>query len=87
MSKKYVRKQLLLDPEDLFYVQQIIKSKPQYTSLSQFVRELLKEHIHDKSENQTNLLKSNTGFVKNGGFKTEKPEDLSQEIDKVVYEL
>jgi hypothetical protein len=48
MSTKLVCKQLLLDPQDLFYIEQIIKQKPKYTSLSQFVRELLKKEVLNK---------------------------------------
>lgn len=51
MSTKLVRKQLLLDPQDLLYVDEIIKKEEKYTSFSQFVRELLKEKIQKKSNN------------------------------------
>jgi len=52
MPTKLVRKQLLLDPQDLFCVEQIIKNQPKYTSLSQFVRELLKQKIQEKENQQ-----------------------------------
>jgi hypothetical protein len=54
MPSKLVRKQLLLDPEDLFYVEQIIKKQSKYTSLSQYVRELLKKQIQENSQPKSN---------------------------------
>ena len=82
MTTKFVRKQLLLDPEDLYYVDQIIKNKAEYTSFSQYVRELLKKQIKqkskDKNESLSNPVGDSTptkksrllakkGFIKSGG--------------------
>jgi Arc/MetJ-type ribon-helix-helix transcriptional regulator len=51
-KSKLVRKQLLLDEEDLIYIDQIISEKGEYTSLSQLVRELLKQQIQKKSKSK-----------------------------------
>jgi len=68
VSTKLVRKQLLLDPTDLLLVEQIIKNQPEYTSLSLFVREILKEQIQIKPKKKHKRLEL---LAKKGSVKTD----------------
>jgi hypothetical protein len=67
---KLVRKQLLLDQQDLFYVEQILKEQPEYISLSQYVRELLKKQIQEKIKTKNSKkakLLAMAGCIKTNG--------------------
>ncbi len=70
---KLVRKQLLLDVQDLFYIEQIIKNQAEYTSLSQYVRELLKKQIQEKK--QTKIKKKQKLLDLAGSIRPSKNSD------------
>lgn len=58
-------------------------------SLSEYISNLvLENHNKNKTSKTKNLsiLKKMSGIIKTGGFAV-KPEDLSKEIDKIVYDI
>jgi hypothetical protein len=86
MHTHLVRKQVLLDKESINELEAIIGSD---ASFSQYLRDLIDkdlESIKQKSSTQVRLLKSKSGFIKKGGFRKQRPENLSWEIDKLLYE-
>ena len=87
---KLVRKQVLLDKNSLDELEVLLAESGLKNSFSEYLRNLIRkdlQNIKQNSTNNLNLLKEKAGFVKSGGFKTKKAENLSQEIDKIVYEL
>lgn len=70
MQTKLIRKQLLLDSDDLNSLDKLIQKEANFVSLSHFVRELIKSKIksYEKlGQSKKTKLLSKKGFLKTSG--------------------